>query len=114
MANNKLSPKLTEALQNFNPEGPLDVVLELQEPVPVASAGTGRAEQIAARKEAFSKGADAVAGQILSLGGEVTGQAWINNTMRARLTKKMVSALSEVPHVKALDLPRQLQADASE
>ncbi len=114
MANEKLSPKLTEALQNSSAEGPLDVVVELQQPAPVAPAGTGRAEQIAARKEAFSKGADAIAGQILSLGGEVTGQAWINNTIRARLTKTMVSALSEAPHVKALDVPHQLQADASE
>ena len=56
MANNKLSPKLTEALQNSKPEGALDVVLELQEPPPVTSAGTGRAEQIAACEEAFSKG----------------------------------------------------------
>ena len=109
MANEKLSPKLTEALQNSSAEGSLDVVVELHEPEPAAPAGTGRAEQIAARKEAFSIGADAIAGKILSLGGEVTGQAWINNTMRARLTKKMVSTLSEAPNVKAL----QLQADAS-
>jgi hypothetical protein len=112
MVSGKLTPKLTEALETLT-QGPLEVVVELHEPHPGVAIGAGRAEQMAARKSAFSKHAEAVAGQIRSLGGEVTGEAWINGTMRARLPKEMVSALSEVPQVKTLDIPRPIQADAS-
>src|SRR5258708_1085880 len=106
----KLSRKLAEALQNSNHEDHLDVVLELHQPPPDAPVGGGRAEQIAARKAAFAKHAQSVASQIRSLGGEVTGEAWINSTMRARLSRNMVSALSEAPQVKTLDVPHQLKA----
>ena len=72
----------------------------MQEPV-----NADRAMKMEARKRAFEQQAEPVVRLIQSLGGEVTGQAWINSSLRARLDKNMISSLSTNSNVSRLDLP---------
>jgi len=113
MSDGKLSPKLAETLQDSSDESPVDLVLELHDPPAPAHASSDRAQQIAARKQAFSKHAESVAGEVRSLGGEVTGEAWINSTLKVRIPRSEISRLSAAPQVKKLDLPHALQPDTS-
>jgi hypothetical protein len=48
---------------------------------------------------------------IRRLGGEVTGLAWINGSLSARVAKTVVPALSNEAFVARLDLPRTIQSD---
>jgi hypothetical protein len=58
-----------------------------------------------ALREAFRQAATPVAEAINNLGGEVTGEAWINQTLRARLPAKSVGRLSDVDEVRAVAVP---------
>ena len=113
MSSEKVSPQLTASLKQTGEEGLVDLIVELADPPATKTDTDERTHQIAARKEAFSKHAEPVAEQIRRMGGEVTDQAWINSSMRARVSKKMIAALSEAPQVKRLDLPRAIKADTS-
>jgi len=44
-------------------------------------------------------------------GGEVTGTAWINQTMRVRVPRNSLATLSELEIVTSLDLPNKLELE---
>jgi hypothetical protein len=77
----------------------------------MSASVTSRAEKIAAHKKLFARQAKPVVDEIRRLGGEVTGEAWINGSLRIRLARKMVPMLSEQDQVARLDLPHAIQAD---
>ena len=111
MQSEKISQPLAESMQDARGDDWLDVIVELGGPDAANAAGLSRSERIAALKETFSKQAEPVAEVIHRLGGEVTGRAWINGSISARVAKKMIPALSSESHVSRLDLPHRIAAD---
>jgi hypothetical protein len=114
MSSEKISNSLSESLREADADESIDLVVEVGGAGVAEPPGLGRAEKIAARKAAFAQSAEPVAQEIRRLGGEVIGQAWINGSIRARVAKRMIPALSEESRVTRLDRPRIIQADASE
>jgi hypothetical protein len=110
----KLTPGLAARIESASASEYVDLILELcSQPAPPQMASFGsRGEKIAAQKEAFSRNAAPVESLVLQLGGEITGRAWINRTMRARVPIQSVGRLSEIDNVAALDLPRSIEPDA--
>ena len=82
----------------------LDVIVELE----AEPWGDRNDEDLG---EWFERVAELVATEIRQLGGEVTGAAWINQTLRARLPATRVRELSKRAHVRALDVPRPITLD---
>ncbi|MBN1609257.1 MAG: hypothetical protein JW940_21685 [Polyangiaceae bacterium] len=82
----------------------LDVVVELRQD-PAA------AESVDQLRRSFGQMRVPVEKTISDLGGTVTGEAWINHTLRAQVPARGVSELSRVGTVRALDVPHQLEAD---
>jgi hypothetical protein len=112
MESEKISQPLAESLRDPHGDDWLDVIVELGAPEVTHDPLVSRAAHISACKEAFARHAGPVVDRIRTLGGEVTDQAWINGSLRARLAKNMVPALSSENLVTRLDLPRGLKADA--
>lgn len=112
MSLNKLSQDLNESLRGRTGEDFVDVVVEIAGRPPMESPSTSRAQRIAARKEAFERRVAPVAEQIRQLGGEVSGQAWINCSVRARVPKRGLASLSESAEVSRIDLPHKIEAEA--
>ena len=112
---NKLSSTLSERLDAADASDVLEVVVELQRPEgPTAAPAAGaqsRSAEIAARKEAFSQKMTPVEEAVRSLGGEVTGAAWINQTIRARVPACGVKELCQRQEVAAIDLPHPIKPD---
>ncbi len=97
--------KLTPALQARVAEAPdelIDVVVELQ-PATAADAGALRA--------AFDSSAAPVLAAIDAAGGEVLGQAWINQTVRARVPAEHVEDVAGLDPVMAVDVPHRIEPD---
>ncbi len=107
----KISQPLAESLRNQESDDLMDVIVEIAAPPADDAPGSSQAEKIASRKAAFAQQAQPVSDKIRRLGGELTGQAWINGSLRARVTKNAVPALSDEALAARLDLPRMLQAD---
>lgn len=111
MSTEKISPPLLESLQQTEGDDWLDLIVELAPEGDMSASVTSRAEKIAARKKQFARQAKPVADEIRRLGGEVTGEAWINGSLRIRLAKKMVPMLLHQDQVARLDLPHAIQAE---
>lgn len=109
----KLTAKLAEQLEQTAPSDLLEIILELEPRAEraVALETRPRSEKMAALKEAFSRDVTPVEEAIRKAGGEVTGSAWINHTVRARVPARKVKELSECDKVVALDIPRQISPD---
>src|SRR5260370_32826070 len=91
----KVSQPLAESLRKQESNDLLDVIVEIAAPLADDVPGSSQAEKIAARKATFAQQAQPVSDRIRRLGGEVTGQAWINGCLRARVAKNAVPALSD-------------------
>jgi hypothetical protein len=108
-----LSPELNEELTKTGSSDLVEVVLELHRRDTSAQAAAGglRSEKIAALKESFNRDADPVEEMIRSVGGEVTGRAWINQTVRARVPAQKIKQLAAHEKVRTVDLPHPLTPD---
>jgi hypothetical protein len=111
VSSGKISSSLSESLREADADDWIDLVVEVGGVKVAEQPGSDRAAKISARKAAFAQSAKPVAEEIRRLGGEVLGQAWINNTIRARVAKKMIPELTETALVSRLDTPRTIQAD---
>lgn len=110
----KISEKLTEELNKTGAADVLDVIIELRRGAdPAAAASLPRNEKIAAMKEAFTRSVAPVEEAVRGIGGEVTGHAWINQTVRARVPADRVRELSEHEHIEVLDAPHPIETDAA-
>jgi hypothetical protein len=110
---NKISEKLGEKLKGTSASDLLDVIIELH-PHAESTATTdvlSRSEKIAALKDAYARNVAPVEEAVRNAGGEVTGHAWINQTVRARLPADRVRELSEHERVAVLDAPHPIEAE---
>jgi len=108
----KLSAKLAEQLERSGGSDLLDIILELRPLAqPPVQKSRSRSENVAAIKEAFSREITSIEEAVLKLGGEVTGRAWINQTLRARVPAERVKELSEHDKIAVLDLPHLIKSD---
>jgi len=109
----KISEKLTQKLVNTGASDLLDVIIELHPHAEsaVASHVQSRSEKIAALKEAYTRNVAPVEEAVRKAGGEVTGHAWINQTVRARVPADRVKELSEHDRVAVLDTPHPIEAE---
>lgn len=111
----KLTAKLSEHLEKADVTDLLEVILELHPQAESAAAAMqetrSRSEKIAALKEAFSREVTPVEEAVRQMGGEVTGRAWINQTVRARVPVERVRELSEHEKIAALDIPHPIKSD---
>jgi hypothetical protein len=112
----KLTEKLEKRLEETNDSDLLDIILELgskSESSPPTDEKRSRGEKIAAMKEAFSREAAPIEEAVRKAGGEVTGRAWINKTMRARVPAQSIRKLSEHEKIAALDTPNPIKTDVA-
>lgn len=107
----KITPRLSAALASGAAESgaTVDVVVEL-EPLAVPP-GTNRQARIDTMKERFQGDLDAITRQIDDAGGEVTGGAWINRTVRGRVPMDKVRSIASDDTVVRIDLPSSLEAE---
>lgn len=107
----KMTPDLKSQLRQTDTDGLLEVVLELHSQNQGGTAALSRGEAIALRKEAFGQDVASVEETVNEVGGEVVGNAWINQTVRARVPAHGLERLSELDEVAVLDVPHTLQAE---
>jgi hypothetical protein len=110
----KLRSDLAEQLKKVQASDLVEIVLELYpqaESAPKAAETPSRSEKIAAKKAAFNQDVAAVEEAIRKVGGEITGLAWINQTVRARVPAQGVKELSQHEKVAALDIPHPVKPD---
>jgi len=108
----KLRSELSTRLAQADADDVLDVVLELNPQAESAAATPrSRSEEIAFRKETFSHDVAPIEEAINESGGEVVSQAWINQTVLARVPARGVEQLSELDNVAVLDVPHTLEAE---
>jgi hypothetical protein len=99
-----INPELERRAHTESGDELLDVVVELyQDPNDGQSADQMR--------ESFSRSKEPVGQTIAELGGSVTGEAWINHTLRARVPAHGLTKLSNLDSVRALDVPRRIVPD---
>ena len=106
MNEHKLSSTLSSKLAEE--EGMMELVVELH--AAPAPAGT-RAEKMAAMKSSYEAQSKPVIDKVHELGGEVTGQTWLNATMRVSVPKESVASLSDSEQVSRLDVPSAITPD---
>jgi hypothetical protein len=103
------SAKISHELRaKLNSADRVRVVIEL---VPLAqekTEGLGRSELITRRKEAFRRRANEVLDEVDRHGGEVLGQAWINESIHADVPAGGVVKLAELDVVATIDVPGEL------
>ena len=108
----KVTEQLLKALEKSDASEMLDVIIELRpENEPKAQQPQSRAEKIATLKENFIRDLAPVEEAVRNAGGELTGQAWINRTVRARVPTDFVRQLSEHEQVAKLDVPHAIKRD---
>lgn len=111
----KISKQLSDRLEETGASGLLDVIIELRRRAESAAAtqALSRSEKIAALKEDFTRNVTPVEEAVRRVGGEVTGQAWINQTVRARVPADRVKELSEHEQIEVLDAPHPIERESS-
>ena len=108
----KVTEQLRRALEKSGASEMLDVIIELRpENEPKAQQPQSRAEKIATLKENFIRDLASVEEAVRNAGGELTGQAWINRTVRARVPTDCVKQLSEQEQVAKVDVPHAIEQD---
>ncbi len=111
----KLRANLAARMKKANASDLLEIILELypqaESEAAAAPGAQSRSSKIAAKKEAFSRNVASVEEAVRKVGGEITGLAWINQVVRARVPVQGVQELSKHEKVAALDTPHSLKSD---
>lgn len=123
-----ISEALALRLREAEPDEALDIVVELA-PTHVAggaaardaaaggglvgegTAAASRANTIDERKAAFTERSEPLEHEIVTLGGEVLGRTWLNETLRAMVPADAVRSLGTMDGIALLDVPRDLVPD---
>jgi hypothetical protein len=108
----RLNEELLQVLESMDAAELVDVIVEVREgegrePAPPQT----RNQRIAHLKETFRRKIVPLQEAIRSIGGEVTGEAWLNQTLRVRLPAGNVSRLCDHDEVASLDVPHALERD---
>jgi hypothetical protein len=114
----KVSEQLSELLQSKEPSDYVDVIVELHQTDEDEASGQGgapltRNERITQSKDRFDRRIVPLQETIRKIGGEITGQAWINETLRVRVPADKVKLLSDDDDVAKVDIPHPLTRDAT-
>lgn len=104
----KMTPVLTEKFNELLPDELLDVVLEFDDDAIQALDHADSTDQM---REIFAGYSKPVRDKIKLLGGNITGEGWLNGTLQAKLTRQALESLSNEPSVARVDLPHQLQRE---
>jgi len=105
----KLTPQLRESLSGKEPDALIDVIVECSVAAPTASPrAVTRGNRIAQQRQQFLDGAAPVEQRIKSLGGTVLEHAWINQTLRARVSVQTLQRLADDKAVVSIDVPARL------
>ncbi len=107
----KLSSDLRQQLAATPKGHSVEVVVEVGKKDGAEAPAGDRAQKIAAMKQSFSVSAEPIERAIESYGGEVIDRAWINQSLKVRLPRERVEALSEREDVERVDTPRAIQPD---
>lgn len=108
----QLSARLSKELENAQASDFVDVIVEIRRDQAAGpDQDASRSERIAALKESFNREVEPVEEVIREVGGEVTGRAWINQTLRARVPAAKVKDLAAHDRVQTVDLPHALTPD---
>ena len=110
----KVTDDLASRIEAEEEDAVVEIVVELRrvdenETAPTADRGAA----VAARKEGFRAAAEPVVNAIVSSGGEVTGEAWINQTLRARVPARVVLRIAEEDAVALVDVPHSIEAESA-
>lgn len=115
MSEPKVSPRLARTLEESHDEAIVELVIELEAPAPPTGPATLSAgDRIGALKSAFYSAVQPVERGIREAGGETVGHAWINQTVKARVPKAAVPALSGLETVRRLDLTDRIEPEEEE
>jgi len=109
----KITRNLQEALDQNTWGQAIEVVIELENVRDaVSAAGLSRTEAIARKKEQFEDSLKPVAQLIKEKGGDILGAAWINQTVKARVSTHCLEDLSNVQAVQSIDVPHSLSSES--
>lgn len=108
-----LTPSLVESAARKIAGELMDVIVELPRPPRRNSVPSNepRTARISIREAEFEKLSAPVRELIHSLGGQVLGQAWINNTLKARVPAGALETLDSAENVRLVDLSHRLKRD---
>jgi hypothetical protein len=110
----KVTSDLASRIEEADDDGLVEVVVELDSPDAPGPAERGdRRAAMDAMKKGFQAAAAPIEKRIVSAGGEITGAAWINRTLRARVPARSIAKLSEESAVAAVDVPRAVEPDSA-
>jgi hypothetical protein len=99
-----INPELERRAQGEDADKLLDVIVELRQDPDQEQSATHL-------RESFSRAKEPVSDAISRLGGAITGEAWINHTLRARVPAYSLESLSDLDSVRALDVPHEITPD---
>src|SRR5688500_15586696 len=111
MPDGKLTPQLLGIVSGNTPDAPIEVVIELVVKPPAAVATASRAEKIAQQRQDFLDVCAPIERRIEHLGGEVLDHAWINQTLRARVTPGALRELATADDVVSIDVPGRMSRE---
>ena len=110
----KLSEPLRQLLQTTDASNLVDVIVELHRGEQhEAPARRTRDQHIAHLQEALNRKIGPLEEIVRSIGGEITGKVWLNQTLRVRLPADKISLLSDHDEVAKLDVPHLIKRDVS-
>ena len=66
---------------------------------------------MAAMRSGFEKQCSDLKTKIANLGGEVTGEAWLNSTLSVKLPKTALDDIANDSSVRRIDVPRGLEKE---
>lgn len=104
----KMTPLLADRFRNLPLEEAVDVVLELGDEAIRALDGASSVQQM---KACFQGYAAPLKDKIKSMGGDVTGEGWLNGTLQAKLTRGAAESLTSDPAIARLDVPKVLERE---
>src|SRR5262249_12236005 len=108
----KVSDELREKLAQPDAAGMLEVIIELHDSSePLAQQDQSRQEKIAAMRESFIRDVAPIEDAVQRAGGEVTGHAWINRTLRARVPAGEIEQLAVNEQIARIDMPHKLELE---
>lgn len=108
----KLTEQLHQLLESANASDLVDVIVELHDDGELEAAEPQtKSQRIAHLKETFNRKVVPLQETVKSIGGEVTEEAWINQTLHVRVRADQVNLLGAHDEVATLDVPRPLSRD---
>jgi hypothetical protein len=111
MPNEKWSAELKESAKAADAAKSVQVVLELNPSAP-PPATANRAQRMQAVQNSFAKQAQPIKDKIQTLGGRVTGEAWLNSPIAAEVLAHVLEELERDDVVKYLDVPSPLKRES--